>query len=85
MYVLGRDLCMNAMKQFMTCYCNFVKLPELFYHDDGYFLMKFHSDKDKDMVLMRGPYSIHNMPMILKDCIWVLISSGTWLGQYQFG
>lgn len=67
MYVLGRDLSMNAVKQFMIRYWNFVKLPELFYHDDGYFLMKFQCNKEKEMVLMRSPYSIHNMPMVLKD------------------
>ncbi|XP_058764506.1 uncharacterized protein LOC131637957 [Vicia villosa] len=67
MYVLGKDLSMNAVKQFMLRTWNFVKLPELFYHDDGYFLMKFKNNKEKEMVLLRGPYSIQTMPMILKN------------------
>ncbi|XP_058759181.1 uncharacterized protein LOC131632453 [Vicia villosa] len=67
MYVLGNDLSMNAVKQFMLRTWNFVKLPELFYHDDGYFLMKFKNNKEKEMVLLRGPYSIQTMPMILKN------------------
>lgn len=32
---------MNAVKQFMTKTWNFVVMPELYYHDDGYFLARF--------------------------------------------
>ncbi|XP_058783983.1 uncharacterized protein LOC131658735 [Vicia villosa] len=74
MYVLGKDLSMNAVKQFMIRSWNFIKLPELFYREDGYFLMKFKNNQEKDMVLLRGPYSIHNMPMILKN----------WSPQFNF-
>ncbi|XP_058784810.1 uncharacterized protein LOC131659670 [Vicia villosa] len=70
MYVLGKELSMNDVKQFMLRTWNFIQLPELFYHDDGYFLMKFKNNKEKKMVLLRGPYSIHNMPTILKN--WCL-------------
>ncbi|CAI8611328.1 unnamed protein product [Vicia faba] len=67
MYVLGKDLSMNAVKQFMMRYWNFVQLPQLFYHDEGYFLMKFNSKQEREMVLMRWLYTIHNMPMIVKN------------------
>jgi hypothetical protein len=67
MYVLGGELSMNAVKQFMVRHWNFVKLPDMFYHDEGYFLLRFHSSTDKDVVLMQGPYTIRNMPMLLRD------------------
>lgn len=66
MYVLAKDLSMNATKQFMIRFWKFVKLTELYYHEEGYFLMKFQSVEDKELVLDRGPYSIHNMSMVLK-------------------
>lgn len=67
MYVLGRELSMNAVKQYMMKFWSFVQLPEMYYHEDGYFMLKFQTHKDKDMVLMKGPYTIQNMPMVLKD------------------
>jgi hypothetical protein len=67
MYVLGSELSMSAVKQFMIKTWNFVKLPDMFYNEEGYFILKFHSFKDKDSVLMKGPYTIRNMPMLLRD------------------
>ncbi|XP_058732785.1 uncharacterized protein LOC131604357 [Vicia villosa] len=58
---------MNNVKQFMMKNWNTVQLPDLLYHDDGYFLMKFKSSKEKEEILMNGPYMIKNMPMILRD------------------
>ncbi|CAK8532594.1 unnamed protein product [Lathyrus sativus] len=42
-------------------------MPDLYYHDDGYFLLRFNSQGDKEVVMMKGPYTIRNMPMILKE------------------
>lgn len=67
MYAIGRELSMNAVKQFMSKFWNFVKLPDMFYHEEGYFILKFHSFIERDMVLTRGPFTIQNMPMILKE------------------
>ncbi|CAK8566575.1 unnamed protein product [Lathyrus sativus] len=67
LYVVGGDLSMNMVKNFMQRMWNFVKIPDLYYHDDGYFLLRFNSQKDKETVMMKGPYTIRNMPMILKE------------------
>jgi hypothetical protein len=67
MYVLGGDLSMSAVKQFMLCNWNFVKLPDMFYNEEGYFILRFHSLSDKDAVLMQSPYTIRNMSMLLRD------------------
>lgn len=67
MYVIGRDISTNSVKQFMESNWSFVKLPDLFYNDGGYFIMRFHSFQEKDEVLSKGPYTILNMPMLLRD------------------
>ncbi|CAK8530536.1 unnamed protein product [Lathyrus sativus] len=67
LYVVGDDLSMNTVKNFMQRTWNFVKIPDLYYHDDGYFLLRFNSQKDKETVMMKGSYTIRNIPMILKE------------------
>lgn len=67
MYVLGEDLSMNAMKNYMTKTWNFVKLSNMYYHDAGYFILRFNSHSDMDAVMMKGSYIIRNMPMLLKE------------------
>ncbi|CAK8574347.1 unnamed protein product [Lathyrus sativus] len=67
LYVVGDDLSMNTVKNFMQRMWNFIKIPNLYYHDAGYFLLRFNSQEDKEAVMMRGPYTIRNMPMLLKE------------------
>lgn len=67
MYVLGGELSMNGVKQFITKAWNFVQLPAIYYHDDDYFLLKFNTHKDMDDVMLRGPYTVRNMPMLLRE------------------
>lgn len=67
MYVLGGELSMNGVKHFITKAWNFVQLPAIYYHDDGYFLLKFKTHKDMDDVMLRGPYTVRNMPMLLRE------------------
>jgi hypothetical protein len=67
MYALGSDLSMSAVKQFMIRNWNFVKLPDMFYNEEGYFILRFHSFQDRESVMMRGPYTIRNMPMLLRN------------------
>ncbi|KAK2401841.1 hypothetical protein QL285_051403 [Trifolium repens] len=67
MYALGSDLSMSAVKQFMLRNWNFVKLPDMFYNEEGYSILRFHSFQDKESVMMQGPYTIRNMSMLLRD------------------
>ncbi|CAK8576489.1 unnamed protein product [Lathyrus sativus] len=64
LYVVGEDLSMNTVKNFMQKMWNFVKIPDLYYHDEGYFLLRFNSHEDRDVVMMKDPYTIRNMHMI---------------------
>ncbi|XP_058776662.1 uncharacterized protein LOC131650983 [Vicia villosa] len=67
MYAIGKDLSMHTVKQFMERMWNFVQLPLMYYHDEGYFILKFKDIEDRDKVLMKGSYTIHNVSMILKE------------------
>lgn len=67
MYTQGKDLNMNVIKHYMVRAWNFIQLPNMNYHEEGYFILKFNSLSKKDMVLMKGPYNIHNVPMILRE------------------
>lgn len=67
MYGLGEDLIMTAVKNFMAKVWNFVTLPDLYYHEEGYFLLRFKNHDDMDAVMMKGSYTIRNRPMILKE------------------
>ncbi|CAK8573596.1 unnamed protein product [Lathyrus sativus] len=58
LYVVGDDLSMNTVKNFMQRMWNFVKMPDLYYYDDGYFLIRFSSQEDKEAYMMKGPYTI---------------------------
>ncbi|CAK8575428.1 unnamed protein product [Lathyrus sativus] len=67
MYVLGEDLSMITMKNYMTKAWNFIKLPDMYYHDEGYFLLIFKSHSVMDVVMMKGSYTIRNMLMLLTE------------------
>lgn len=67
MYVIGTNLSMNAMKNYMTMLWNFVTLPGMYYNEEGYFILKFRNGDDRDEVMIKGPYTIQNKPMILME------------------
>ncbi|XP_075077189.1 uncharacterized protein LOC142163933 [Nicotiana tabacum] len=40
--------------------------PDLYLHDEGYYMIKFQTIEDLNAVYYSGPYSINNRPIILK-------------------
>lgn len=58
---------MKTVKQFMMKNWNFVKLMDMFYNDEGYFILRLHSLHEKETVIMKGPYTIHNRSMMLSE------------------
>jgi hypothetical protein len=67
LYVLGAELSMHLVKNFMMKTWNHIQLPDMYFHDDGYFILRFRSMGDMDSVLMNGPYTIRGMPLLLKE------------------
>ena len=52
-----------------------VDKPEVFLHEEGYYIIKFRSLSDMNEVLYSGPYTISNRPIILKQ----------WSLEFDFG
>nr|XP_033516922.1 uncharacterized protein LOC117281193 [Nicotiana tomentosiformis] len=43
-----------------------VSTHNVYYHEEGYYVLKFHSISDMHDVFYVGPYTINNRPIILK-------------------
>lgn len=56
----------------MTRYVNpiwsTVVSPEVIYHEEGCYIIRFASIEDMNEILYAGPYTINNRPIILKPC-----------------
>ena len=74
-YVIGECPGFNTMNRYIMM--NWVKgeKPEVFLHDEGYYIIKFKSLNDMNEVLYSGPYTISNRPIILKQ----------WCRDFDFG
>lgn len=46
---------------------NFVSKPQLLYHDDGYYIFKFATLMDRDLVMQSRPYTFWNRLFILQN------------------
>ncbi|CAK8565025.1 unnamed protein product [Lathyrus sativus] len=67
LYAMGADLSMNVVKNFMTRTWNFVELPNMYFNDEGYFILRFKSFTDRDEVMLRGPYMLRNIPLLIRE------------------
>lgn len=67
MCAIRNPLSMNAVKKFMMNTWNFVSLLELYYNDEGCFIIRFMSREDIDDVLVRDSYTIYRKPMFLNE------------------
>lgn len=67
-YFVGDTPGYNALNRYIRQYWTNVADPELYYHEEGYYVIRFASVEVEDMkeVLYSGPYTINNRPIILK-------------------
>ncbi|KAH0746890.1 hypothetical protein KY285_008547 [Solanum tuberosum] len=66
-YVVGDTPGYNYMSKYIAQNWNKVSEPDIFYHEDGYYVVRFKSMGDPKEILHAGPYSINNRPSILKQ------------------
>ncbi|XP_019235531.1 PREDICTED: uncharacterized protein LOC109215869 [Nicotiana attenuata] len=66
-YVLGDTPYVRSMENYVNTVWNFVDKPKILYHEEGYYIFKFQTVEDRDLVLQSGPYTYHNKPMILRN------------------
>lgn len=68
MLCVGGSPTIGAMERYIASMWNFVAKPRVYFHNDGYFLVKFNSIEDRDEVLYYGPHMMNNKPIIVK--VW---------------
>ncbi|XP_009798363.1 uncharacterized protein [Nicotiana sylvestris] len=68
LYVVGNTPTIGALERFIVSQWNFVAKPMIFYHNEGYFVIKFNNMEDRDAILYSRPHTIGNKPIITK--IW---------------
>ncbi|XP_015072458.1 uncharacterized protein LOC107016532 [Solanum pennellii] len=74
-YVIGECPGFNTMHRYGMMNWAKGEKPEVFLHDEGYYIIKFKSLTDMNEVLYSGPYTISNRPIILKQ----------WSAEFEFG
>ncbi|OIT32212.1 hypothetical protein A4A49_55612, partial [Nicotiana attenuata] len=65
-YVIGGNPTFKEMLKYVYGVWNFVVTPQVFLHNDGYFIFRFMSENDKETLLQNGPFTFNNRPMVLK-------------------
>ncbi|KAH0714845.1 hypothetical protein KY284_007750 [Solanum tuberosum] len=65
-YVMGDLPGYNFMNRYITKNWGNIGQPDLFMHEDGYYIIKFQNMKDMQEVLYTRPHIINNRPIILK-------------------
>ncbi|XP_070040906.1 uncharacterized protein [Nicotiana tomentosiformis] len=66
-YILGDTPYARSMDNYVTTVWNFVAKPKILYHEEGYYIFKFQTIEDRDLVLHTGPYTYHKKPFLLKN------------------
>ncbi|XP_059294544.1 uncharacterized protein LOC132047529 [Lycium ferocissimum] len=65
-YFIGDTPGYNMMRHYMNQNWSTAANPDLYLHDDGYYVIKFQSIEDMHEIFYSGPYTINNRPIILK-------------------
>ncbi|XP_056689965.1 uncharacterized protein [Spinacia oleracea] len=66
LYVVGDTPTIASIKRYITANWTHVGTPNVFLHDDGYFIIQFDSVDDRNTIMSGGPYTFFNKPMIIK-------------------
>ncbi|XP_060200629.1 uncharacterized protein LOC132628891 [Lycium barbarum] len=66
-YVIGYIPYEKSMDNYVTYVWNFVVKPQIMYYDNGYYMFRFWTKEDRDLILQSGPYTYNSKPLILKQ------------------
>nr|XP_009591529.1 uncharacterized protein LOC104088537 [Nicotiana tomentosiformis] len=66
LYVVGGSPTIGVMERYIASVWNFVAKPKVYFHNDGYFVVRFNSIEDRDEVMYSGPHMLNNKPIIVK-------------------
>ncbi|KAG5626988.1 hypothetical protein H5410_012206 [Solanum commersonii] len=68
LYVVGESPTIAAMERYIALQVNTVSKPKVYYHNDGYFLVRFANLDDRNEVLYSRPHFLNNRSIIVK--VW---------------
>ncbi|XP_016496576.1 uncharacterized protein LOC107815508 [Nicotiana tabacum] len=66
LYVVGGSPTIGAMERYIASVWNFVAKPKVYFHNDSFFVVRFNSIEDRDVVLYLWPHMLNNKPIIVK-------------------
>ncbi|XP_019257823.1 PREDICTED: uncharacterized protein LOC109236048 [Nicotiana attenuata] len=66
-YVIGDLPRYKFMGKYVAQAWSKVNIPDLYLHDEGYYIAKFHTIGDLKDILYGGPYTISGRPIVLKQ------------------
>ncbi|KAK4720322.1 hypothetical protein R3W88_018660 [Solanum pinnatisectum] len=64
LYVVGTEPTIATLERYIEA--NYIVKPKVYYHNDGYFLVKFTTLEDRDEVFYAGPHTLNQKPIIVK-------------------
>ncbi|KAH0658802.1 hypothetical protein KY285_027348 [Solanum tuberosum] len=73
-YVVGAIPSIGAMERFIVAQRSFSAKPVVLYHSDGYFVVRFANEEERDKVLCAGPHYFLKRHVIIKP----------WLSEFNF-
>ncbi|KAK6796709.1 hypothetical protein RDI58_004410 [Solanum bulbocastanum] len=73
-YVVGTTPSIGAMERFIMGQGIFTNKPIILYHIDGYFVVRFANEEERDMVLCSGSHHLLRRPIIMKP----------WVSEFNF-
>lgn len=68
-YVVGTTPSISAIERFIANQGDFSSKPVVLYHNEGYFVIRFANEEERDKVLCIGPHYLLTRPVIMKPCM----------------
>lgn len=65
-YVIGIKPTIAAVASYIAQFWNQVAKPEIFLHEDGFFVVRLCSEDDKRSILYSGPHMFYGKPTVVK-------------------
>ncbi|KAH0733560.1 hypothetical protein KY289_004748 [Solanum tuberosum] len=63
---VGAEPTIAPLERYIAANWNYIAKPKVYYHNDGYFLVKFNTLEDMDEVFYAGPHMLNQKPIIVK-------------------
>ncbi|XP_048501546.1 uncharacterized protein LOC125497881 [Beta vulgaris subsp. vulgaris] len=66
-YVVGQNPTLNAISQYVKSQWQTQEEPQVFKHDEGFFIVRMKSREERDNILFSGPHLFFGKAMIVKQ------------------